>query len=228
MLEQKRVRKKCHEHHQQCLGCGVSETPEWRKGPSGPRTLCNACGLLYAKMCRRRRDAEQGRKQPIASTSSTGATATQVTPEGVTLSMLRVELFTSGVRTTREFTYPATAPAPAPDGPAFVQSQSHSSASHCHGQLHPGTLLESTPSPPLSGSLHFHSSSLPPHSRASTAGSTASAVSGSASTVSSPPPSQGWPFRGPTAATAYMGSSSSSSVDSAPGRPYVPTAAIRR
>ncbi|KAJ1961124.1 hypothetical protein H4R35_007484, partial [Dimargaris xerosporica] len=27
-----------------------TETPEWRKGPNGPRTLCNACGLIYAKM----------------------------------------------------------------------------------------------------------------------------------------------------------------------------------
>lgn len=27
----------------QCLGCGTTETPEWRRGPMGPRTLCNAC-----------------------------------------------------------------------------------------------------------------------------------------------------------------------------------------
>lgn len=26
-----------------CLGCGAIETPEWRRGPMGPRTLCNAC-----------------------------------------------------------------------------------------------------------------------------------------------------------------------------------------
>lgn len=26
-----------------CLGCGATETPEWRRGPMGPRTLCNAC-----------------------------------------------------------------------------------------------------------------------------------------------------------------------------------------
>lgn len=26
-----------------CLGCGATETPEWRRGPLGPRTLCNAC-----------------------------------------------------------------------------------------------------------------------------------------------------------------------------------------
>ena len=26
-----------------CLNCDKRETPEWRKGPYGPRTLCNAC-----------------------------------------------------------------------------------------------------------------------------------------------------------------------------------------
>ncbi|KAJ2114956.1 hypothetical protein IWW43_006750, partial [Coemansia sp. RSA 1935] len=28
-----------------CRSCGISETPEWRRGPDGARTLCNACGL---------------------------------------------------------------------------------------------------------------------------------------------------------------------------------------
>ncbi|CEG78757.1 Putative GATA zinc finger domain-containing protein 10 [Rhizopus microsporus] len=28
-----------------CHSCQSTETPEWRKGPLGPRTLCNACGL---------------------------------------------------------------------------------------------------------------------------------------------------------------------------------------
>nr|CAG8540171.1 1466_t:CDS:2 [Entrophospora candida] len=29
-----------------CHSCNISETPEWRRGPDGARTLCNACGLL--------------------------------------------------------------------------------------------------------------------------------------------------------------------------------------
>lgn len=37
-----------------CHACHTTSTPEWRKGPAGPRTLCNACGLLFAKSCRRR------------------------------------------------------------------------------------------------------------------------------------------------------------------------------
>ncbi|KAL2924486.1 GATA transcription factor 20 [Bienertia sinuspersici] len=33
-----------------CSHCGVSEneTPAMRRGPDGPRTLCNACGLMWA------------------------------------------------------------------------------------------------------------------------------------------------------------------------------------
>ena len=37
-----------------CQHCGVSEnnTPAMRRGPTGPRTLCNACGLMWAnKVC---------------------------------------------------------------------------------------------------------------------------------------------------------------------------------
>uniref|UniRef100_A0A0E0MDB4 GATA-type domain-containing protein n=1 Tax=Oryza punctata TaxID=4537 RepID=A0A0E0MDB4_ORYPU len=28
-----------------CSHCGTSETPQWRMGPDGPGTLCNACGI---------------------------------------------------------------------------------------------------------------------------------------------------------------------------------------
>ncbi|XP_043708371.1 GATA transcription factor 28-like [Telopea speciosissima] len=33
-----------------CHHCGISEksTPMMRRGPKGPRTLCNACGLMWA------------------------------------------------------------------------------------------------------------------------------------------------------------------------------------
>ncbi|GAM19675.1 hypothetical protein SAMD00019534_028500 [Acytostelium subglobosum LB1] len=32
-----------------CYKCKTRKTPEWRKGPDGPATLCNACGLSFAK-----------------------------------------------------------------------------------------------------------------------------------------------------------------------------------
>ncbi|KAL1648121.1 hypothetical protein SLS58_002448 [Diplodia intermedia] len=36
-----------------CSWCGTTSSPEWRKGPSGPKSLCNACGLRYAKFRRK-------------------------------------------------------------------------------------------------------------------------------------------------------------------------------
>ncbi|KAJ6702248.1 GATA TRANSCRIPTION FACTOR 1 [Salix koriyanagi] len=30
-----------------CQHCGVEKTPQWRAGPDGPKTLCNACGVRY-------------------------------------------------------------------------------------------------------------------------------------------------------------------------------------
>lgn len=36
-----------------CHSCNRAQTPEWRRGPDGTRTLCNACGLHYAKLTRK-------------------------------------------------------------------------------------------------------------------------------------------------------------------------------
>lgn len=30
-----------------CQHCGAEKTPQWRAGPMGPKTLCNACGVRY-------------------------------------------------------------------------------------------------------------------------------------------------------------------------------------
>mmetsp|Transcript_32635 Transcript_32635/g.81827 ORF Transcript_32635/g.81827 Transcript_32635/m.81827 type:complete len:159 (-) Transcript_32635:365-841(-) len=32
---------------QTCFVCGAQDTPEWRRGPDGYLTLCNACGLNF-------------------------------------------------------------------------------------------------------------------------------------------------------------------------------------
>ncbi|KKK14609.1 hypothetical protein ARAM_007682 [Aspergillus rambellii] len=40
-----------------CTDCGTADSPEWRKGPEGPKTLCNACGLRWAKKEKKRQDA---------------------------------------------------------------------------------------------------------------------------------------------------------------------------
>jgi len=38
-----------------CRLCGTKETPEWRRGPDGLKSLCNACGIHFARMMRAER-----------------------------------------------------------------------------------------------------------------------------------------------------------------------------
>lgn len=45
-----------------CTHCGISYSPEWRKGPLGRNTLCNACGLQYAKNVKRGTVKDQSEK----------------------------------------------------------------------------------------------------------------------------------------------------------------------
>ncbi|XP_010530809.1 PREDICTED: GATA transcription factor 3 [Tarenaya hassleriana] len=42
-----------------CSHCGANSTPQWRTGPLGPKTLCNACGVRYksGRLCREYRPA---------------------------------------------------------------------------------------------------------------------------------------------------------------------------
>ena len=32
-----------------CSECGCRETPQWRNGPTGPKTLCNGCGVRWSR-----------------------------------------------------------------------------------------------------------------------------------------------------------------------------------
>ena len=43
-----------------CTDCGTLDSPEWRRGPSGPKTLCNACGLRWAKKEKKKTGAGEG------------------------------------------------------------------------------------------------------------------------------------------------------------------------
>jgi hypothetical protein len=46
--QKKRVKKNKKKDYL-CMMCSTSESPEWRNGPKGPKTLCNSCGLRWAK-----------------------------------------------------------------------------------------------------------------------------------------------------------------------------------
>jgi len=48
----KRKRRKGGGMVRDCANCHTRSTPEWRRGPSGNRDLCNSCGLRWAKQVR--------------------------------------------------------------------------------------------------------------------------------------------------------------------------------
>lgn len=51
--KRKKLKKGLGAEQYVCITCGRTDSPEWRKGPLGPKTLCNACGLRWAKQVRK-------------------------------------------------------------------------------------------------------------------------------------------------------------------------------
>jgi len=53
-----------------CYHCGTTDSPEWRKGPEGANTLCNACGLRFATITKKRkREKEEGTSSSVGALS---------------------------------------------------------------------------------------------------------------------------------------------------------------
>ncbi|KAK9064096.1 hypothetical protein SSX86_017968 [Deinandra increscens subsp. villosa] len=44
---QNRNQNKLGQAVRKCLHCEITKTPQWRSGPMGPKTLCNACGVRH-------------------------------------------------------------------------------------------------------------------------------------------------------------------------------------
>ncbi|KAF9576148.1 hypothetical protein EC968_010271 [Mortierella alpina] len=98
-----------------CLSCDSSDTPEWRRGPDGARTLCNACGLHYAKLLKRQnqqqakqlqeqqakqrilQSGDQKAEKMICDTEGTGSETTKST--GVQLQTIKFQFPRRPVRT---------------------------------------------------------------------------------------------------------------------------------
>ncbi|KAI1147360.1 PAS domain-containing protein [Nemania diffusa] len=67
-----------------CANCHTRNTPEWRRGPSGQRDLCNSCGLRWAK--------QTGRVSPRNSSRGGGDTASKKSTSPVHASPLYQEV----------------------------------------------------------------------------------------------------------------------------------------
>ena len=54
-------------------GCNPArDLPEWRKGPRGPKTLCNACGLRWAKKEKKEKRGGGDDSSPVHPSSGAG------------------------------------------------------------------------------------------------------------------------------------------------------------
>ncbi|KDR81724.1 hypothetical protein GALMADRAFT_239880 [Galerina marginata CBS 339.88] len=58
--KKKKLKRSLNMEQHVCVTCGRTDSPEWRKGPGGPKTLCNACGLRWAKQNRKADDPLEG------------------------------------------------------------------------------------------------------------------------------------------------------------------------
>ncbi|KAL6713857.1 white collar 2 type of transcription factor [Lecanora helva] len=56
-----------------CTDCGTLDSPEWRKGPNGPKTLCNACGLRWAKKEKKERTVPRSNPPGMPTGLSSGS-----------------------------------------------------------------------------------------------------------------------------------------------------------
>ncbi|KAI1080272.1 hypothetical protein F5B20DRAFT_106568 [Whalleya microplaca] len=73
-----------------CANCHTRNTPEWRRGPSGQRDLCNSCGLRWAK--------QTGRVSPRnSSRGGTGDAASKKSNSPVHSSPLQREVSTGEI-----------------------------------------------------------------------------------------------------------------------------------
>lgn len=90
--KKKRKRRKGAGNQQKdCANCHTRVTPEWRRGPSGQRDLCNSCGLRWAKLNGRVSPRTSSQHSGGASARASNASASprhtpytgQATPQGV-------------------------------------------------------------------------------------------------------------------------------------------------
>lgn len=58
-----------------CAQCGTSDTPLWRLGPHGPKSMCNACGIRW----KRKNSSTNKRKKPPVPSALTIPSAGQAT-----------------------------------------------------------------------------------------------------------------------------------------------------
>ncbi|KAH8100079.1 hypothetical protein BXZ70DRAFT_1025238 [Cristinia sonorae] len=128
-----------------CASCKVTHSPEWRKGPSGKKDLCNACGLRYARSRAKKEGGAQRRRkeQRVMSGMSDRGHSPSGSPVGG-MSYTGNDAFSH-----REH----NSPSPSPPGPGFIPYSHHVSAHHTSPH-HPSQQPQHAPPPHSSSSSH--------------------------------------------------------------------------
>ncbi|KNE66819.1 hypothetical protein AMAG_19529 [Allomyces macrogynus ATCC 38327] len=67
-----------------CMDCGTTSSPEWRRGPTGEKCLCNACGIRFAKRKKNVEDAAATTTTPASPAATAAAAAAAVAAAGRT------------------------------------------------------------------------------------------------------------------------------------------------
>ncbi|KIJ67065.1 hypothetical protein HYDPIDRAFT_109065 [Hydnomerulius pinastri MD-312] len=165
-----------------CSSCKATSSPEWRKGPTGKKELCNACGLRYARS-RAKKEGHAGstQRRKKEKTTAFGAredpSPAQSSPIAIAGSATRGSAYEGGSFASTSSVGSASgseiysqhsplAPEPSPSPPSSALSFVHYShppppPPHSlqtridgHMQFHPSSPFHPTPSPLANSSVH--------------------------------------------------------------------------
>jgi hypothetical protein len=71
-------RKRVDGQQRRCAECQSTDTPQWRRGPTGMGTLCNACGLKFIHL--HNRDKKNARRRELYMMQKKAKIASQAGP----------------------------------------------------------------------------------------------------------------------------------------------------
>lgn len=135
---QRRRRLRTADPEKACASCGIRNSPEWRKGPGGRKSLCNACGLRFGRQIQRQQKLLEAALEAGGEDALHQAAAALGSTEGAqeaTEAVLKKAKQSGIVRTHSS---PKLTPAPLGPGPTHHPSYSSHLSSHPFRFSHPG------------------------------------------------------------------------------------------
>lgn len=91
--KKKRKRRRVAGYMQRdCANCHTRVTPEWRRGPSGHRDLCNSCGLRYAKQIKNGRISARSSTREKVSMKSWSSLQSSPSKQALSSSQLKFDV----------------------------------------------------------------------------------------------------------------------------------------